>query len=289
MMCKQLLIILSLLVVLPTAYAWDKGIYVTQSSVENTRTLNYLIYRSHETGINTFVIDMKHYSNAYARNIKLVHDSGIKYVARIVVFPRGGYDAQVKSKNYWEQKFRLVQHAINLGAKEIQLDYIRYRPSQRPSSQNAKNINEVIKWFKDKVAQQGIPLQIDTFGVANKGESRYIGQNLLLFADNIDALCPMPYPSHHEPYRMHAKQPYETVHTSLLDLKKQFNYNIPFRVYPFIELYNYRYPLSKRQKYDYIYAQIRAVEDSGMNGWYAWNPSNQYDNLFHVLENYEVK
>lgn len=267
------------------AYAqkWAKGIYLTQSTLENTGYLKYLIRQAKASGINTFVIDFKRTTPAYKRNIRLVKRNHIKYVARIVVFPNGGLHHDITSKEYWQEKYKLVQGALKFGAQEIQLDYIRYKIQQSPSPQNAKNIYRVIRWFKQKLQLKRIPLQIDVFGTTTFSSALTIGQDLALFADSIDAACPMVYPSHYEPYRKHGQIPYFTVLLSLKALRAQFGGNIPFKVYPFIELYNYRYPMSRKQKLTYIREQIRAVKDGNVNGWYAWNVHNKYDDLFAVL------
>lgn len=261
-----------------------KGIYINQTTAENTAYLSSLIKQSKQVGINTFVIDLERTNPAYIRNVNLVKKNGLNYVARIVIFPGGGDDSQVKNKAYWEKRYRLVNEAIKLGACEIQLDYIRYTHKRTASPQNSQNIHEVIKWFKTRVAQHNVPLQIDVFGIASFGESKHIGQNLVLFSQTVDGMNPMLYPSHFEPYKVHAKQPYKTVYTALMSIRKQFN-NQPlnFKLIPFIELSNYRYPLSKPEKIQYIKDQIRASEDANTDGWYFWSAGNLYQNLFDIL------
>lgn len=266
------------------AKTFVKGIYINQTTAENTAYLSSLIKQSKQVGINTFVIDLERINPSYIKNINLVKNSGIDYVARIVIFPGGGDDSQVKNKAYWEKRYRLVNEAIKLGANEIQLDYIRYTHKRTASAQNSKNIHEVIKWFKNRVAQHKVPLQIDVFGIASFGESKHIGQNLVLFSETVDGMNPMVYPSHFEPYKVHAKQPYKTVYTALMSIRKQFN-NQPlnFKLIPYIELSNYRYSLSKPQKIQYIKDQIRASEDAKADGWYFWSAGNLYQNLFDIL------
>ena len=266
------------------ANQWIKGIYLTQITAENSKRLCRLIQAAKLYGINTFVIDCKRDSRAYRKNISLVKQNNIRYVARIVIFPHGGTNEQILSKKYWEKKYRLAELAIQSGADEIQLDYIRYRSSQKPSPQNAENIHEVIKWFKQKLNAQNIPLQIDVFGVASFGHSMHIGHNLKLFGETVDAICPMVYPSHYEPYRKYAKIPYQTIISSLRALHAQFNHDTPCKIYPYIELSNYRYPLTYQQRLHYIYRQLKAVEDGDVNGWFAWSPNNKYRILFKVLQ-----
>jgi hypothetical protein len=268
---------------------WVKGIYITQPTAENSRVLRSLIKTAKQYGINTFVIDFRRSSRAYRKNIKLVKQNHLHYVARIVVFPHGGTRAQVLSKNYWQRKYRLVESALKLGAQEIQLDYIRYRSTQRASPHNAQDIYQVIKWFKQQLMARNIPLQIDIFGVASFRHALHIGHNIKLFADSVDVVCPMVYPSHYEPYRKHALIPYHTVLSSIRRLRAQFNNNPPFKIYPYIELYNYRYALSSAAKIRYIYQQLKAVEDSHADGWYVWSPTNKYGYLFAVLRSYKLR
>lgn len=269
-----------------SANSWEQGIYISQPTLEDKHYLNTLIRQSKNVGINTFIIDLKRSSSRYKKNINLVKTSGLKYVARIVVFPKGGTKRQVKSMQYWMKIYRLVDAAIGYGAQEIQLDYIRYNTKRKGTSQNSKDVYAVIKWFKNKLEAEQIPLQIDVFGETSYKESKHIGQNIKLFADAVDVVCPMLYPSHFEPYKKHARQPYQTVYKALLALKAQFNQNPPFKVIPYIELYNYRYPLSSSGKQKYIKAQIQAAIDAHVDGWYAWSPNNRYHLLFKVLQRY---
>lgn len=265
-------------------FAQEKGIYITQSVAESTPHIKYLIRESKAVGINTFVVDFVRKNPAYVRNIQLIIDSGIKYIVRIVVFPEGGDASQVLSTEYWQKKYSLIEQALALGAKEVQLDYIRYKSSQSPSVQNAKDIYQVIKYFKEQLEKQGIPLQIDVFGISVFGSAVHIGQNLQLFADSVDGICPMLYPSHFAPYEKYSKIPYETIYTAIAALRKQFNGKVAFKVYPYIELSNYHYRFSIEQRINYIHEQLRAVKDSKVDGWYAWSPSNKYDSLFLTLK-----
>ena len=263
----------------------SKGIYVTQWNLENTSFLRYLIEHAKASGIDTFVVDLELPSKRYAQNIALVKESGLKYVARIIMFPDGGTPSQILTPAYWQRKYKLVQQAVDWGASEIQLDYIRYNSKQKASSEHSKHINNIISWYKNKLIPQRIPLQIDVFGITSFGESKHIGQNIQLFAPNIDAICPMVYPSHYVPFAKHFREPYQTVYDSLERIKKQFGSKLPIKVFAYIEMSNYHYRMSRDKTREYILAQIRAVEDAGVDGWYAWSPHNRYENLFYLLQN----
>jgi len=265
----------------------ERGIYINQGTAENTSKLSELIRQSKAVGINTFVIDMQRGNKTYQKNVQMVKNSGIKYVARVVVFADGGYSHQVKSPTHWQNKLNLVKMAESYGANEIQLDYIRYSSKVRPSPQNAQDVKQVIAWFKQRT---NVPLQIDIFGEVSFKESPRIGQNIKLFADTIDAACPMVYPSHYHPYQEHSAQPYKTVYKSLQALKGQFpNNRPPFKLIPFIESSNYHYRWSQGKRADYVLAQIKAAEDANADGWYVWSPQNIYSSLFQALQSRVAK
>jgi len=182
LMLKKILLIIFCVFLSSSVLAEEptsKGIYLNQSSLENLEFLKNIITKSKEAGINTFVVDFRYPSEHYQENINLVKQNGIKYVARIVMFPGGGNNSQISSLAYRQKKYKLVEGAINAGADEIQLDYIRFDSKQPASKQNAKKILQVIKWFKDKLAKKQIPLQLDVFGISCFGESLNIGQNLV--------------------------------------------------------------------------------------------------------------
>jgi len=275
----------SLLILTSIAHAQVKGIYLTQYTLQNTAFLNYLIKNSKAAGINTFVIDLEEMpSTRFKTNIAIVQQNNIKYVARIVMFPGGGTKEQVANPDFWQRKYKLVKAAVDLGAKEIQLDYIRYNTKQPPNPENAKRISEIIQWYRNKLSGQGIPLQVDVFGIASFGESKHIGQNIKLFSQSVDAVCPMVYPSHYEPFAYHFKRPYETVYESLSLIQDQFEGDMPIKLYAYIELSNYHYRMSHDETLKYIKAQLKAVSDAEADGWYAWSPHNRYDNLFKILQ-----
>lgn len=213
--CQYILIVMAFLTILPVfAQAWVRGIYVTQPTLESTRTIKYLIRRSKAVGISTFVIDYYRNSKRTRRNIQLVKKAGIHYVARIAMFPHGARPHQIRSKKYLARRYAQIQAAIKLGAEKIQLDYIRYHISQRGSEKNACNIYNIIKTVRSKIPRR-IGLEVDVFGEAAHIHSKHIGQHAPLFAPVINAICPMVYPSHYYPYRFHSQRPYQTIYKSL--------------------------------------------------------------------------
>jgi len=290
--CKIILPTLFLLSGISTAEAWDKGIYLTQYMLEKPDKLNYLLKEAKATGINTFIIDHDYYSSHYAAAIAKVKAAGIKNVTRIVVFTDGGNAQQIRSQTHWEEKFKLAEDAIKAGADVIQLDYIRYSSKEPANPQHAKDIYQIIKWFKNKINARYALMEIDIFGEVSYYPSMHIGQDIKLFADSVDGVNPMVYPSHFWPYQKYSADPYNTIHKSLGALTAQFNGNPPFKIHAFIEAANYHYikKTSNAEKQKYLLQEIRAVEDSkNVSGWYVWSANNVYENLFEVLKNNKTK
>lgn len=287
-----ILLTLSLFSVSIAARAWDEGIYLTQYTLENPTKLDYLIREAKATGINTFVIDNEYISSRFAPAIAKVKAAGLKFIARIVVFSDGASYEQMRSKAFWEKRFKLVENSINAGADSIQLDYIRYSSKLPANPQHAKDVYQVIKWFKEKINARKVPMQIDIFGEVSYYPSMHIGQDIKMFADTVDGVNPMVYPSHYWPYQKYSADPYKTVNSSLNSLTGQFNHDTPFTVHAFIEAANYHYlkKTSNAQKQQYLLQQIRAVENAtDVDGWYVWSANNVYENLFHVLKNNKTK
>lgn len=269
-----------------SAKAMERGIYITSSTLENTKRINYLIKQAKASGINTFVIDYDGPNKAYTRNIPLVKEAGLKYVARIVVFPHGANPGQMTSQPYRDKKFNEIKEAIDLGANAIQLDYIRYSSKTvKPSEKNEQDVLATIKWYKEKINSYKLPMQIDVFGITSHHPEKRIGQYPKTFANYVDAINPMVYPSHYWPYQEYSAKPYQTVYNSLTALKTQLKDQKPVKINAYIEAHNYHYPkMGAAKKANYVAAQIKAVEDAKVDGWYFWSAHNHYDHLFNVLQ-----
>ncbi|HTM64507.1 MAG TPA: putative glycoside hydrolase [Gammaproteobacteria bacterium] len=274
------------------AYAWDRGIYLTQYTIEDPKKLDYFIKEAKEAGINTFVVDHEYYNSRYAPAIAKIKAAGIKCVARVVVFSDGGNAKQLHDQSHWEKKLALALDAIKAGVDAIQLDYIRYSSKMPANPQHAKDVYQVIKWFKGKINAKGVPMEIDIFGEVSYHPSLHIGQDIELFADSVDGVNPMVYPSHFWPYQKYSAEPYKTINNSLNSLSGQFDNKPPFKIHAFIEAANYHYisKTSSAQKQAYLLEEIRAVENAkGVSGWYVWSANNVYDNLFKVLKENKTK
>jgi len=259
-----------------------KGIYLTQSTLANTNYLKFLIKKSQDVGINTFIIDIEQPNSKYAENIKLVQNAKINIVNRIVVFPGGATKELIQSAQHLQQRVALIDFAIEQGAQAIQLDYIRYATTNPANVKNFTDVEQIVAFFK-KIINKRAKLQLAIFGETAFYSSPNIGQNAITLANHTDVFCPMLYPSHFEPHKLHAISPYSTLKYSIASLKTKIMLN-KVKIYPYIELFNYRNDMSSQQLKGYIQAQIKAIEDTNADGWYAWSAGNKYDRLFSILQ-----
>jgi hypothetical protein len=184
-----------------------------------------------------------------------------------------------------------VEDAIKAGADAVQLDYIRYSSKVAANPQHAKDVYQIIKWFKAKINSAHVPMEIDIFGEVSYYPSMHIGQDIKMFADSVDGVNPMVYPSHFWPYQKYSAEPYKTINNSLNALLEQFKGSPPFKIHAFIEAANFHYlrKTSNAEKQKYLLQEIRAVENAkGVSGWYVWSANNVYDNLFQVLKTNKI-
>ena len=86
-----------------------------------TGKIRHLIDEARSVGINTFVVDVSRRSRAFDQNIKLVTGSGLRFVARVVVFPQGGSVAQINDDSVWQRRMGLINYAIDRGARVVRL------------------------------------------------------------------------------------------------------------------------------------------------------------------------
>ena len=261
-----------------------RGLFISQHTVHNKTKFNNLITAAELAGLNTLITDLHVVNRPYKRHIKALADHNrLRYVARIIVFPKGGSVAEVTSRAYVDKRIKLALQAVELGADEILLDYIRYSIKQPSSKKNSGDILRVIQRFRRALAPSGVKLTIATFGDACFKPSESIGQDIPLFANSIDAVYPMLYPSHYEPFRKHAQDPHYTLLSSLQSLAKQMIDRKALATIPFIELWNYRYSMNEEQRIKYVREQIRGVREGGAQGWIAWSAGNHYETLFKAL------
>lgn len=260
-----------------------KGIYINYSTSVDTDKLKDIVYKAKQVGINTLVMDYVPNSSRYNHNVKWVESQGMRYIPRIIMYPGGGTYEQLTSMHILQDRKSKINKVIALGAKEIQLDYIRFSYKNDSLEENATIVSDVLDKINRDLEHRGVRLQVDVFGITSYGPSYRIGQDIKLMAEHVDSICPMVYPSHYKPYEKHSNDPYGTIRDSLDALVEQLHKHQHVAVYPYIEAYNFRIKMNQEQRVNYIREELRAVNDSHADGWLVWSSNSYYDNLFAAL------
>ncbi len=192
----------------------------------------------------------------------------------------------------------LVEEALDAGADEIQLDYVRYPVLGIKNADfglEARGLTkpQVIRDFVRKVhgvtRARGIPLALDVFGVVAFGKREDIdrlGQDPVLLATECEVLSPMVYPSHYSAGFSGLEEPGN--HPELVGMAmKAFRAQLDAGgvkhgavVRPWLQAMAWKSPAFSA---GYITREIQSAADAGGSGFLLWNPGQTYGVSFHAL------
>jgi hypothetical protein len=193
------------------------------------------------------------------------------------------------NKNVHDYILNIAKNSYKDGFDEINFDYIRY-----PSDGNMKDINynlasgktradnmeAFFKYLSTEIKKdENIPISADLFGLTTEAvDDMGIGQVWEKAIPYFDFVCPMVYPSHYPNgyagYKKPALYPYEVINRALISAvvkTKNINQNIS-KIRPWLQDFDLGATYTK----DMIQAEIKAVNDNGLNSWMLWDPSNKY-------------
>lgn len=267
---------------------FSRGIYISQRTLKKVKAFEELRRRSKMHGINFLVIDVQPTAPS-KETLDSLFAEGFYPVARVVNFD-GGLPTENPSDQKIKSIHRSIRAACQSGFPEIQLDYIRYADNlQLKLSYEAryKNISGIIKNIRNETLKcENLPyIGADIFGRIPFNQNDSIGQKVEVFAQVVDVLYPMLYPSHFYGMPARIKDPYQTVYDGTrLTLKRSLKTT---RVIPYIQGFNMSVAKSGLSLSDYIKAQVKATYDSGAHGFVVWNAWNEYDSTFQALKDYE--
>jgi hypothetical protein len=254
-----------------------------------------------------------------ARTIEFAHARGIRVAMRIVCFAddllsrkRGDLAVQHVQKrplyigwldpaNDVVQQYvvDLAKEAIESGADEIQLDYVRYPVEHVENADfrlRERNLRrtEVIRDFVRRVhtvtQEHSVPLTVDIFGIVAEGiktDIENLGQDPALLAREAEVIAPMVYPSHYPRGFHNYEEPGDHPElvrvgvSNLLSLirKRQREAKIDTSshanavVRPWIQGMTWHAPSFGPQ---YMADQISHADKAGATGWMVWNPGQDY-------------
>lgn len=185
--------------------------------------------------------------------------------------------------------------AIN-GVDEVQFDYVRFPEGGRGgyigysfSSESSQTREQAITQFVSQAANEihafNVKIGIDMFGIVvwDGISGPMIGQNVRELAAHVDAIYPMPYPSHFGPgwggHRNPADEPYFFVQETTKKFLEQAQ-GTDAKIRPWLQGFAMRV---SRFNSSYIREQIRALADIGIGEFAVWNASNKYNVTFEAM------
>ncbi len=181
------------------------------------------------------------------------------------------------------------------GFDEVQYDYVRYGTgiSEEDIRLNGYGRRHaILKFVKEASAslkKENIPLSLDVFGtiINSKVDRDIVGQEYSQLSMYADYLSPMIYPSHYYDNTLGLDHPdlypYEAIDAAMKLSDEELKVVNPngtraqAKVRPWLQGFTASY-LKHYKNYgaDEIKAQIKAVNDNGINSWIIWNPSCKY-------------
>ncbi|WP_431189531.1 putative glycoside hydrolase [Aciduricibacillus chroicocephali] len=208
------------------------------------------------------------------------------------------------NKEVWEYNVKVAKMAAELGFQEIQFDYVRFpegfenkdeeleyslgdyeNSNLDPVKRRVQAVTDFVKYAKKELSPYDVDVAVDIFGyAATIPETPGIGQNFSKISENVDVISSMIYPSHWTSYfgiDMPDKEPYRLVneYTKVENsiLKKLKN---PPVSRPWIQDFEapWLYGGSSPTQYGKaeVEAQIKALNENGVNEFLIWNAGNKY-------------
>lgn len=246
-----------------------------------------------------------------ARAIRFAHWRGIHVIIRIPCFhdpwaDKHAEDARLSIKftptgkpihidwidptNTEAQDYaiELAKEALDAGADEIQLDYVRFpvhltrKVAVLPAPEDRKIvIRDFVKRVKAVTAAEHAALSLDFFGVAATGarvDIEALGQDIATVAPEADAISLMSYPSHYSKGYMGWTEPADHPEVVGMGNKAAIDQIAPTGAATVWRTWLQAFPL-RVTSYGpaYLVAQAKSAEQSGGTGWLMWSPGCAYD------------
>lgn len=203
--------------------------------------------------------------------------------------------ASPHDRQLWEYDVAVAKEAARVGFNEIQFDYVRFPDSgggkldqyldYRNTNGESKpeTIQNFLKYAYEELSKEKVYIGADIYGlVASVTDDMGLGQYWEAISNVVDYVCPMMYPSH---YANHTYQlpipdayPYETIYHSARDaVMRNKNIPTPAIIRPWIQDFTATW-VKGHIKYgeEEVRAQIKALEDNGIDEFMLWNPGNRY-------------
>jgi hypothetical protein len=245
-----------------------------------------------------------------ARAIRFAHWRGIHVIIRIPCFHDPWADKHAKdsrlsvrytptgkpihikwidpaNKEAQDYNIELAQEAVDAGADEVQLDYVRFpvhlstRTAMLPQPKDRSGIiRDFVRRVRAVTQPAGVGLSLDLFGVAATGsrsDIEALGQDIATVAPEADAISLMSYPSHYSKGYMGFKEPADHPEIIAIGNKAALKQLAPTGAKTILRTWLQAFPMRvTNYGAKYVVAQARHAEESGGVGWLMWSPGCEY-------------
>lgn len=206
-------------------------------------------------------------------------------------------------KEVWDYNVDIAIEAAKLGFKEIQFDYVRFPEgfeNRADTLQYSKGeyggdeydgvqsrvaaVTDFVAYAHEQLKPYDVEVSVDIFGYsATLPEAPGIGQNFSKISENVDVISSMIYPSHWTSYFGIAKpdlEPYKLVaEYAKVENAKLGELENPPVSRPWLQDFTASY-LGAGNYLNYgkaeVEAQIKALNDNGIEEFLLWNAGNTY-------------
>jgi hypothetical protein len=185
----------------------------------------------------------------------------------------------------------LAKEALDAGADEVQLDYVRFpvHLTQKVAVlPNQEDRSKIIRDFVERVhtvtQAAGAYLSLDFFGVAATGirdDIERLGQDIATVAPAADAISLMSYPSHYAKGYMGFTNPADHPEIIGIGNRAALEQLKPTGAKTILRTWLQAFPNGvTHYNAAYLVAQAKSAETSGGHGWLMWSPGCQYDQVW---------
>ncbi|TAA73169.1 GTP-binding protein [Planococcus salinarum] len=206
-------------------------------------------------------------------------------------------------KEVWDYNVEIAIEAAKLGFKEIQFDYVRFPEgfeNRADTLEYSKGeyggdeydgvqsrvaaVTDFVAYAREQLKPYDVEVSVDIFGYsATLPEAPGIGQNFSKISENVDVISSMIYPSHWTSYFGIAKpdlEPYNLVaEYAKVENAKLGELEDPPVSRPWLQDFTASY-LGAGNYLRYgkaeVEAQIKALNDNGIDEYLLWNAGNTY-------------
>ncbi|WP_237458313.1 putative glycoside hydrolase [Pontibacillus yanchengensis] len=207
-------------------------------------------------------------------------------------------------KEVWDYNVEVAKKAAEMGFQEIQFDYVRfpegfekrddiltysegdYKDFEGDNVQKRVTaVTDFVKYAREELEYYDVDVSVDIFGYsATIAEAPGIGQNFTKISEQVDVISSMIYPSHWTSYfdiPFPDKEPYKLVSEyAKVENERLGELEDPPTSRPWIQDFDapwlYHGEPTKHYDKEEVEAQIRALNEHGINEFLLWNPGNSY-------------